>query len=187
MIVFSVYYGFAQWLQSAAGFSSAAAGLVTLPMSLVAAGSSLTGVRTKGLRAPFLISTGAAFAGCVSLLLVHSGSPVWMIGAAITLFGLPLGAFSTATQAAVHLQAPAEEIGTAAGLQRTAQYIGAIAAASLLASIYGQGASDHSLHRLAMVTGALGAILFIVTLFDRTIPRVVSTSAAAEGYAPAPT
>ena len=67
--------------------------------------------------------------------------------------------------------------------QRTAQYIGAIAAASLLASIYGQRASDHGLHRLAMVTGALGAILFIVTLFDRTIPRVVSTSAAAEGYA----
>jgi predicted MFS family arabinose efflux permease len=87
MIVFSVYYGFAQWLQSAAGFSSAAAGLVTLPMSLVAAGSSLTSVRTKGLRAPFLISAGAAFASCVSLLLVHSGSPDWMIGAAITLFG----------------------------------------------------------------------------------------------------
>jgi MFS family permease len=31
MIVFSVYYGFAQWLQSAVGYSSAGAGLVTLP------------------------------------------------------------------------------------------------------------------------------------------------------------
>jgi nicotinamidase-related amidase/predicted MFS family arabinose efflux permease len=186
MIVFSVYYGFAQWLQSTAGFSSAAAGLVTLPMSLVAAGSSLIGVRTKGLRAPFLISTGAAFTGCVGLLFVHGASPVWMIVAAIALFGLPLGAFSTATQAAVYLQAPAQEIGSAAGLQRTAQYIGAIAAASLLASIYGQRASDHGLHSLAMATGALGAIVFIVTLFDRTIPRVVSTSAAAQGCAPAP-
>ena len=180
MIVFSVYYGFAQWLQSAAGFSSAAAGLVTLPMSLVAAGSSLTGVRTKNLRVPFLISTGAGLAGCVSLFFVDSASPVWMISAAITVFGLLLGAFNTATQAAVYLQAPAEEIGTAAGLQRTAQYIGAIAAASLLASIYGQRASDQGLHSLAMVTGALAAILFIVTLFDRTIPRVVATSAAAE-------
>ena len=186
MIVFSVYYGFAQWLQSAAGFSSAAAGLVTLPMSLLAAGSSLTGVRTKGLRTPFLISTGAALAGCVGLLFVDSASPVWVVVAAITLFGLPLGAFSTATQAAVYLQAPAEEIGTAAGLQRTAQYIGAIAAASLLASIYGQHASDHGLHSLAAVTGALGAILFVVTLFDRTIPRVISTPAAAKGDAPAP-
>ncbi len=40
MIVFSVYYGFAQWLQSAAG-------------------SWLTGGRTKGLRPAFLISIGA--------------------------------------------------------------------------------------------------------------------------------
>jgi nicotinamidase-related amidase/predicted MFS family arabinose efflux permease len=184
MIVFSVYYGFAQWLQSAAGFSSAAAGLLTLPMSLVAAGSSLTGVRTKNLRVPFLISTGAGLAGCVGLFFVDSASPVWMISAAIAVFGLLLGAFNTATQAAVYLQAPAEEIGTAAGLQRTAQYIGAIAAASLLASIYGQRASDQGLHSLAMVTGALGAILFIITLLDRTIPRVVSTSAAAEFDAP---
>jgi MFS family permease len=137
MIVFSVYYGFAQWLQGAAGFSSAAAGFVTLPMSVVAAASSLTGVRTKGLRAPFLVSIGAALAGCICLLFVDSGSPIWMVAAAMTFFGVPLVTFSTATQAAVYIQAPAEEIGAAAGLQRTAQYIGAVAAASLLASLYG--------------------------------------------------
>ena len=58
-------------------------------------------------------------------------------------------------------------------------------AASLLASIYGEHASDHGLHSLAAVAGALSAILFIVTLFDRTLSRVVSP-AAAEGDAPAP-
>jgi nicotinamidase-related amidase/predicted MFS family arabinose efflux permease len=178
MIVFSVYYGFAQWLQSALGFSSAAAGFMTLPMSVVAAASSLTGVHTKGLRAPFLVSIGAALAGCVCLLLVNSASPIWIVVIAFTFFGVPLGTFSTATQAAVYIQAPAAEIGAAAGLQRTAQYIGGIAAASLLASIYGQRASDHGLHRLAAVMGALGAVLFVVTLFDRTIPRQVSTAVA---------
>jgi nicotinamidase-related amidase len=185
MIVFSIYYGFAQWLQSAVGLSSAAAGLVTLPMSVVAAVSSLTGVRTKGLRAPFLVSIGAALAGCICLLFVDSGTPIWIIVAAITFFGLPLGTFSTATQAAVYVQAPAAEIGTAAGLQRTAQYIGAIAAASLLASMYGQRASDHGLHSLAAVIGALGAVLFIATLFDRTIPRLVSTAVTGSDGSPA--
>jgi nicotinamidase-related amidase/predicted MFS family arabinose efflux permease len=185
IIVFSVYYGFAQWLQSAVGYSSAGAGLVTLPMSVVAAAASLTGARTKGLRGPFLISVGAALAGNLGLLFVDGASPLWMIVTAITLFGVTLGTFSFATQAAVYIQAPAEEIGTAAGLQRTAQYIGAIAAASLLASIYGERASDHGLHSLAAVAGALSAILFIVTLFDRTLARVVSP-AAAEGDAPAP-
>jgi MFS family permease len=185
IIVFSVYYGFAQWLQSAVGYSSAGAGLVTLPMSVMAAAASLTGARTKGLRGPFLVSVGAALAGNLGLLFVDGASPLWMIVTAITLFGVTLGTFSFATQAAVYIQAPAEEIGTAAGLQRTAQYIGAIAAASLLASIYGERASDHGLHSLAAVAGALSAILFIVTLFDRTLARVVSP-AAAEGDAPAP-
>jgi nicotinamidase-related amidase len=184
MIVFSIYYGFAQWLQSAVGLSSAEAGFVTLPMSVVAAVSSLTGLRTKGLRAPFLVSIGAALAGCICLLFVDSGTSIWIIGTAITLFGLPLGTFSTATQAAVYIQAPAEEIGAAAGLQRTAQYIGAIGAASLLASMYGQRASDHGLHSLAAVMGVLGAVVFIVTLFDRTIPRLVSTAVTDSGDRP---
>jgi hypothetical protein len=137
------------------------------------------------LRAPFLIGTGAAFAGCVGLLFVHSGSPVLDDRCGDHALRPAARRVQHRNAAAVYVQAPAEEIGTAAGLQRTAQYIGAIAAASLLASIYGQRASDHGLHSLAMVTGALARYPVIVTLFDRTIPRVVSTSAAAEGDAPA--
>lgn len=179
MIVYTVFYGFAQWLESAVGFSSAKAGLATLPLSAVAAVSSLTGVRTKGLRAPFLISIGAALVGCICLFLIDSRTPVWMISAAVMFFGVPMGMFSTATQAAVYIQAPADAIGTAAGLQRTAQYIGSIAAASLLALMYGQRATDHGLHSLAIVIGALSAFLFIATVADRTIPRIV-----AEGRSP---
>jgi nicotinamidase-related amidase/MFS family permease len=180
LIVFSVYYGFAQWLQSAVGFSSAAAGLVTLPMSVVAAASSLTGVRTRGLRAPFAASIGAALAGCIGLGLIDSGTSVWLIGAVFMFFGVTMGTFSTATQAAVYVQAPAAEIGAAAGLQRTSQYIGAVAAAGSLGLIFGQSATDHGLHSLAVVMGLLSAVLFVATLFDRTIPRVVSTAAAAD-------
>ena len=180
IIVFSVYYGFAQWLQSAVGYSSAGAGLVTLPMSVVAAAASLLGARIKGLRSPFLIAVGASLAGSAGLVFVDGASPLWMTVTAITLFGITLGTFSMATQAAVYIQAPAEEIGTAAGLQRTAQYIGAIVAASLLASIYGEHASDTGMHSLAAVAGALSAILFIVTLFDRTLSRAAAKEPAKE-------
>jgi MFS family permease len=145
-------------------------------MSVVAAISSVTGVRTKGLRAPFVVSTGAALAGSICLFLVDSRTSVWIIATAVMFFGVPQGTFSTATQAAIYIQAPAEEIGTAAGLQRTAGYIGAIAAASLLALMYGQHATDHGLHSLAAVMGVLSAFLFIATLFDRTIPRVASAA-----------
>lgn len=175
MMVYCILYGFAQWLESAAGLSGEEAGLVTLPMSIVAAISSLVGTRTKSIRTPFLISIGSGLAGCICLLLMNSETPVWLIALAAIFFGAPQGMFSTATQAAVYMQAPAEEIGTAAGFQRTAQYIGAIAATSLLGLMYGQHATNGGLHALALVMSVLSALLFVATTLDRTIPRPENT------------
>ena len=179
MIVYCILYGFAQWLESGPGFSTAQAGLITLPMSLLAAASSVTGGRTKGIRVLFVISIGAALAGCVGLLFIDSGTAAWVIAIAVVLFGIPQGMFSTATQTAVYLQAPAEEIGTAAGLQRTAGYIGAILATSLLGAVFGKSATDQGLHALAVVIGVLSAFLLVATIFDRTIPRVPNSSSTA--------
>jgi sugar phosphate permease len=78
---------------------------------------------------------------------------------------------STSTQAAVYIQSPAEGIGSAAGLQRTAQYLGAIAAAGLLAIMFGPRATDHGFHGVAIAMGVLSALLLVFTFFDRTIPR----------------
>jgi MFS family permease len=171
MIVYCIIYGFAQWLESGAGYTSSQAGLMMFPVSVVGALSSMAGGRTQGIRAPMLVSMGAALLGCLCLLFVDHATPAWIIAGVVMLFGLPQGLFSTATQAAIYLQAPPDAIGTAAGLQRTAGYIGAIAATSLLALMYGQRATDHGFHRLAIVLGALSAVLLVVTLFDRTLPR----------------
>lgn len=171
MMVYCILYGFAQWLESAAGFSEKQAGLVTIPMSIVAAVSSVVGTRTKSIRTPFLISIGSGLIGCIGLLLLNSSTPAWLIATAVVFFAALQGMFSTATQSAVYMQAPAEEIGTAAGLQRTAQYLGAIAATSLLGLVYGQHATDEGLHHLALTMGVLSAVLFIATIFDRTISR----------------
>jgi sugar phosphate permease len=142
-----------------------------VPISVVALFSSLAGARTKGIRVPFFVSIGTELVGCICLLFVNSGTPAWMIAAIAVLFGLPQGMFATATQAAVYIQAPAKEIGTASGLQRTAQYIGAIAGMSLLGLMFGRQATDHAFHNVAVVMVALTACLLIVTIFDRTLPR----------------
>jgi len=142
-----------------------------LPVSVTGALSALAGARTKGIRAPILVSIGSALLGCVCLLFVDHATPALSIAAVVMLFGLPQGLFSTATQAAVYIQAPANAIGTAAGLQRTAGYIGAIGAAGLLALMYGQRATDQGFHRLALVLGVLSAVLLVLSIFDRTLPR----------------
>jgi predicted MFS family arabinose efflux permease len=170
-IIYCVLYGFSQWLESGAGFSSSAAGAIMLPMSIAAGASSFLGGRTKGIRMPFILSIGLMVFGCAALGLVSFGAAAWVIAAAAMLFGFPQGMFSVSTQAAVYIQAPANEIGAAAGLQRTAFYLGAIIAASILGLVYGQSASTGGFLTLTIVMGALSALLFVFTIFDRTLPR----------------
>ena len=170
-IIYSMLYGFSQWLESGAGFSSSAAGAIMLPMSIAAGISSFMAGRTKGIRAPFIISMGVMIVACAALGAISFGAQAWLIAAAAVLFGFSQGMFSVSTQAAVYIQAPAQEIGSAAGLQRTAFYLGAIIAASILGLVYGQHATNSGFLTLTIIMGALSASLFTLTIFDRTIPR----------------
>ncbi|MGB8965047.1 MAG: MFS transporter [Candidatus Cybelea sp.] len=170
-IVYSMLYGFSQWLESGAHFSSAQAGAIMLPMSVAAGISSYVGGRTTGIRTPFVVSIGTMVLGCAALGAVAFGAPVGLIVAAAVLLGFPQGMFFVSTQAAVYVQAPAGEIGAASGLQRTASYFGAIVAASVLALVYGQSATNDGFLRLSVIMAASAAALFIFTIFDRTLPR----------------
>ena len=171
MVSYCILYGFAQWLESSAHYSASAAGLMTLPMSILAGLCSLLAARTKGLRSPFVIGAAGGLIGCIGLIFVHSDSPVWLIASAAMFFGVPMGMASTATQAAIYVQAPAADIGTAAGLQRTFSYVGAIFAASLLGIVFGHKPSDHGIHALAIVMIGVTAFLLIFSIFDRTLPK----------------
>jgi MFS family permease len=172
MIAYCIIYGFAQWLERGAGFTAAQAGLVMLPVSLTSTMSALIGARARGIRGPFIAGIAAALVGSLCLLLfVRSDASIWIIVGVGMLFGPAQGLVSTATQAAIYVQAPAAEMGAAAGLQRTAQYIGAIAATSLLAAAYGRHPTDHGLHSLAAAMAALAFVLLVSTVADPTIPR----------------
>jgi MFS family permease len=170
-IVYSMLYGFSQWLESGASFSSTQAGAIMLPMSVAAGISSYAGGRTKGIRIPFILSIGVMALGCAALGAVAFGAPVGLIIAAAVLLGFPQGMFFVSTQAAVYVQAPANEIGAASGLQRTASYFGAIVAASVLGLVYGQSATNDGFLRLSIIMAASAAVLFIFTIFDRTLRR----------------
>jgi MFS family permease len=166
VLCYVVFYGFAQWMEDALGYTATQAGLATLPLSITAAIASLLGARTKTLRGPLALSAFALLAGCGGLLLLGDGASRLAIGAVGLVFGVAQGASSVANQAAVYEQAPANEIGTAAGLQRTAGYLGAVGASSLLGFFYGKQATTGSLHSLALTMMVLSAILCAVTLLD---------------------
>lgn len=175
-VVYCIFYGFAQWVEGAGGYSAAQAGIATVPLSLLAGVSSMLGARTRGLRGPFLFAFSCSIVGAVALLCIHSASPLWLMATAVALFGIPQGLVSVTTQAAVYIQAPAEQLGAASGLQRTFSYIGAMAATVVIGVCYGHRPTDQSLHSLAIGMAAMSGLLLVATLFDRTLPRADDVS-----------
>ncbi|MFB7634234.1 MFS transporter [Streptomyces sp. NPDC056149] len=169
LVIYCVLYGFSQWLEQAHGYSSFHAGLVMLPMSGAAALCSLAGARTRGIRAPLTVAAVCLTAGSAVFLLLRDTSPLPLLLVAGALFGIPQGLAATGNQAAVYAQAPADGVGAAAGLQRTAQYLGAITASSLIGLLYGQRATDPGLHAIALTGAVLGVLLLVLTLADRTL------------------
>jgi len=169
LVIYCVMYGYAQWLEESPGFSAFHAGLIMLPMSLAAAACSLLGARTRGIRGPLTLAALLLAAGSGVLLLASGSTPAAALLAASVLFGVPQGLAGTSNQAAVAAQAPADGVGAAAGLQRTAQYIGALTASGLIGLCYGQRAGDSGLHHIALVTGLLAVALLALTLTDRAL------------------
>ncbi|MGY0489205.1 MFS transporter [Streptomyces sp. WG-D5] len=171
LLIYCVMYGFTQWLEEARGYSSGHTGLLMLPMSLTALVCSLLGARTKGIRAPLVTAGVLLTAGAGLLAFLDGDTPLALLLLAGACFGIPQGFVGTCNQAAVQEHAPAADIGSAAGLQRTAQYIGAITASSLIALAYGQRATDSGLHLMAGVSVVLGLLLVALTVTDRALRR----------------
>jgi MFS family permease len=172
VVVYCVLYGLSQWLESGRGLSPQVTGLVTLPMAVVAAVSAAVVSPRALVRGPMLFGTLAMIGGTLALLTLHATTPVVLIVLVVLVLGLPQGLGSVTNQAALYIQAPAERAGSASGLLRTSQYIGAIMQSSLIGFVFGARADDSGLHDLAVVLGALGVVLFLITVTDRAVRTV---------------
>ena len=175
VLSYLVLYGFAQWMETALGYTPTEAGIATLPLSITSMVSTLVAARTKTLRAPLTLAAFILLLGCGGLFLLNDHASRIGIGIVGILFGIAQGANSVANQAAVYEQAPAEEIGTAAGLQRTAGYLGAVVASSLLAFFYGKQATTGGLHSLAVAMMVLSALLCAGTALDPSLQSAKRT------------
>jgi MFS family permease len=169
LLIYCVMYGYTQWLEEGRGFSSGYTGLLMLPMSVAALACSLLGARSKSIRGPLTLACLLLTAGAGLLAFLGGDTPLALLLVTGACFGIPQGLIGTSNQAAVQAYAPAQDIGSAAGLQRTAQYVGAIAASSLIALAYGRRASDSGLHLMALVSVGLGVLLIVLTLTDRAL------------------
>ncbi|WP_020661007.1 MFS transporter [Amycolatopsis benzoatilytica] len=169
LAIYTIMFGYVQWLEEARGFAESVAGLLLLPMSGTAVAAAALSGRPTGVRLRLLLVSGALLAGSVALLFVGNRTAlIWLLVLA-ALFGLAQGLTSVANQTTLYRETPAETMGTASGLFRTAQYLGAIVAATVIAQCYGGNADSGGLHRLAVVLIVTSALLLVVTAADRAL------------------
>ena len=172
---YAALYGTSQWMEQSAKLSAETVGLILIPFSAV---SILLARLISGrgwIRGPLTV-TGITIVltAAVMLILNQNSSILLMIGMTL-LFGLTNGLASFANQAALYVQSPADEIAVASGLYRTFSYIGAIFSSSLIGITFGTAATDAGLHALAWVLIGIGAIVILLVVLDRRVPRSANT------------
>jgi len=171
MLAYTMTYGFSQWVQDVAGYSSDQAGYLQLPAAVIAGVVSFLVARRTTVRGPLVLAATVPIVGGLLLLGLHTGSPIVLLALTPALFGIPQALASVSNQAALYRIVPAESIGTAAGLSRTSIYIGAIAASSLIGGVFGQAPTTADLHVLGWVIVGIAVVLSALTIGDRALRR----------------
>ncbi|MCS4275835.1 MFS family permease [Mycetocola sp. BIGb0189] len=173
MLVFTgsylVVYAMSQWLQTDVGLAPSTAGLYQIPTAIVAGICSVLVARAKRIRGPLIIAAAAPMVGGLLLSSISSGDPTIYILVVLAVFGLPQGLASISNQAALYRQAPAGQIGVAAGLSRTSVQLGAIVASSIIGIVYGQAPSDAGLNTIGWIVAGLTASALVLTVLDRSL------------------
>ncbi|HTU71937.1 MAG TPA: MFS transporter [Trebonia sp.] len=175
LCIYTVFYGLTQWIEAGRGLSAMAAGLVLLPMSVLSGLIARPVSQRNLLRTPLILTAVSLLAGSAGILLLTQHTPVVWIVVVTLIFGVTMGAGTSANQTALYAQAPAVDIGTASGLLRSFGYIGSIASSAIIAIVFRTHVSDHGLHVTAIVMIAVSVVALLLTLADRQLMSLAST------------
>ncbi|MFC7278736.1 MFS transporter [Paractinoplanes rhizophilus] len=168
-VAYAYLYGFTQWLEAGHGLSASHAGLLLLPMSLVAVGvSTLTGRRAE-FRGKLLAGALSQLVACALMLVLDAGSALWIVVIISVIFGLPQGLNSLANQNALYFQADADRMGASAGLLRTFSYLGAMVSSAATGAFFKHGADTTGLHDLAAFLIVVAGLLLVLILADPSL------------------
>jgi MFS family permease len=166
---YAVLYGLTQWLQVAHGMSPQAAGLVLLPMGVGAALVAQPISARNLVRGPLVIGAVSLVLASGGLALFTANTPIAVIVGITVLFAITLGTTIVGNQTALYMQAPAEHVGTAAGLFRTFGYIGSIASSTITGIVFREHVTDAGMHVMGGILVGVSVVVLGLTVLDRTL------------------
>jgi predicted MFS family arabinose efflux permease len=166
---YALFYGLTQWLEAAQGLSPRQAGLLLLPMGLVAAPVSRQISKRNLVRGPLIAGATSMVVASVAVALFTAKTPGAVIIGVTLLFAITLGTVIVGNQTALYIQAPAERVGTAAGLYRTFTYVGSIASSTVTGIVFNHTVSDSGMQLIGRILVAVSIAMLVLTVFDRTL------------------
>ena len=168
--VYTVLYGFTEWLEAGHGYSAQTAGLLLLPMGVLSAVLSRW-VSTRNLiRGPLIAAGVSMLLASVALLFLTTVSPKIAIIGVTLIFAVTIGTTTVGNQTALYTQARPEQVGTASGLYRTFSYVGSIASSVITAIAFRTSVNDQGLHTVAYILAGVAVAVVAVTVLDRHLP-----------------
>lgn len=170
-VVYGVLFGFTPWLQAGRGMTASEAGFTILAMAAVGACLAPFAARPARPMRALVAPACALLVASTILTTVDGETPVVVLVLIVCLFGVPNGMSQVANQVLVFKAAPADQVGAAAGLTRTAQYVGAMIATSATGVAYDRGVTGSGIHALGWSFLVFGAALLAATLCDRSLRR----------------
>jgi MFS family permease len=174
LVFYTVFYSLPQWLEQSRSMTSAAAGLIMLPIAGLGVVATILATRITsrfGLRPVLVVGSGGLLVGSLSLLAVSAVTPVALLLVVAAVLGLPNGFNSLGNQSAMYDSAPQGQLSTASGLYRTAQYVGANLASALVGLGLGEHATDGGLHLLAAIIAVISAGLLLTATTSKHLKR----------------
>jgi MFS family permease len=162
---YCIFYGLPQWLEASRGLDPAATGLLMLPVFGIGVLSTIAATRLgKRLKPRLLLVIGTAamvLAGTLLWLTVETDSPLWYLGVISALLGVPNGFNNMGNQLILHHSVPESGAGSASGVYRTAQYLGASLSAVIVAHAVGVDQPYGGIRNLGLCIAALGGAMLI--------------------------
>lgn len=171
-VSYSILYGYTQWLEKGRGLSPSHAGLLLLPMFLMAIVVSRITGKSPAIHLKLIVGSFIQFIAMILLFFTTHSSLIVFLITIVLLLGIPQGLLNLANQNAVYFQALPEQIGASAGLLRTFMYMGAMLASSANGLLLKSSAMTLGIHHIAYFCGGISFILILITLLDRSLVKV---------------
>jgi predicted MFS family arabinose efflux permease len=168
LFAYVVMYGLTQWLEVAKGLPASFAGLVLLPMTVIGGSVVIPISRRRLIRGPLRIAAVLSTLAAIGMLFLPTTAWVPFAFLVVILVGLAQGAGSS-NQIALYTQAPAEVLGTAAGLMRAFGYLGSIGSSAITGVVFRNHVTDGGVLTIAWIMLGVSVVLLALTVLDRTL------------------